>query len=95
MILTIILILIIIILAIKIHNIEHFQMKCLGNSVKLTTENSYETMVKGRCTNAYFGDNDLLLDDNPDENDKKRKCTIGHPISVADSALSKSKSFCK
>ena len=92
---TIILILIIIILAFKIYNIEHFQMKCLGNTVKLTTENSYETMLKGRCTNAYFGDNDLLLDDNPDENDKKRKCTIGQPISVADSALSKSKSFCK
>jgi len=95
MITTIILILIIIILAIKIHNIEQFQMKCLGNSVKLTTENSYQSLVKGRCTNAYFGDNSIIIDNNPDENDKKRKCIIGQPISAANSALSKSKSFCK
>ena len=92
---SIILLLIISVLVYTLFLVENFQIKCLYPASRMSVEDSYKSLSKGRC---YFGDPASdSIDNIPDEgNQSGEKCLIGgNRLSAILSYNSDGKGFCR
>ena len=92
---SIILLLIILVLVYTLFVVENFQIKCLHPSSKMSIQDSYESLSKGRC---HFGDPEAESIDNilDEGNQSGEKCLIGgNRLSAKLSYNSDGKGFCR
>jgi len=91
----IILSIVIIVLILKFITMEKFQINC-DPYTKLEVDKSYNSLLKGTCTNADFGTEESLNNINTNNKSKNKQCPYGTSVlSGNESYKTDSKGFCK